>query len=103
VQPQTLLNPTYVARGIDDTSGIVDMYHQSKIDLQRSDSGAERERGIFGENQERLQSEDGMPLEMRLRKLEDLVGKLEQENARIGGKGITKRGRGIGSISGLIK
>lgn len=103
MQPQTLLNPTYVARGIDNTSGIVDMYHQSQLDLQRSDSGAEGERGIFSENQERLQSEDGMPLEFRLRKLEELVGKLEQENSRIGGKGITKRGRGIGSISGLMK
>lgn len=98
-----LLNPTYVDRGVDDMSGIVDMYHRSPGEVQRSDSGAKRELGIYSENQERLQSEDGMPLEMRLRKLEKLVGKLEEENARIGAKGVGKMTRGVGSISGLMK
>lgn len=95
VQPQQLLNPSYVARD-DTTSGILDMYHESQMEVQRSNSGKTREIGIWTENHERLKDEEGMPLEMRLRKLEDLVGKLEQENAKIGGKGVPKKTRGIG-------
>ena len=62
-----------------------------------------KEMGIYNENQERLRSEDGIPLELRLRKLEGLVRKLEVENARTTERVLAKR---IGSESyatGLTK
>ncbi len=62
-----------------------------------------KEMGIYNENQERLRSEDGMPLEIRLRNLEGLVRKLEVENARTAEKMLAKRVGSEGRATGLMK
>jgi len=92
----------YTSRGRESSSGVIEIYAQPEREIERSDSGVKREMGLYKENQQRLQTEDGVPLEMRLRNLEKLVGKLEQENARIKGKG-SRVGRRSGSISGSMK
>jgi len=91
----------YPSRGRESATGVIEIYAQPEREIERSDLGVKREMGLYKENQQRLQSEDGVPLEMRLRNLENLVGKLEQENARIKGKG-SRVGRRSGSISGSV-
>jgi len=62
-----------------------------------------KEVGIYNENQDRLRSDDGLPLELRLRKLEGLVRKLEVENARTAERVLAKRIGSDGHTTGLMK
>jgi hypothetical protein len=62
-----------------------------------------KEMGIYNENQERLRSEDGIPLELSLRKLEGLVRKLEEENTRTAERVLAKRIRSESYAAGLMK
>jgi hypothetical protein len=105
VLPQLPEQPSNANRGGESMGVNVNGYVPTQTGIPpRSDSVVKKkEMGIYNENQDRLLSEDGLPLEMRLRKLEGLVRKLEVENARTAEKMLAKRVGSERHTSGLMK
>ena len=82
VPPPPLVQPGNATR-LGESMGVnLDGHVQMQRGMPHGDFAVKKAMGIYNENQERLRSEDGMPLELRLRKLEGLVKKLEAENAK---------------------
>lgn len=105
ILPQSPMKPNNADRSLESIGVNVNGYVRTQTGMPpRSDLVVKKkEMGIYNENQERLRGEDGMPLDMRLKKLEGLVRKLEVENARTAEKVLAKRVGSGNHTAGLMK
>ena len=103
--PQPVVQPVTATQGGESIVVDAGLHTQTQGRVPpRSDVALKRkETGVYNESQEDFRNEDGMPLEVRLRRLEGLVRRLEAENAKAAERMLAKRVRPEGHVVGLTE